>query len=127
MKTGSSNMSRRIESVGKCSLVESLSGADEHYLTATSCKAVFLSLSSFVLAFAFMIGSASSRLFEGWMMVLLQRPVRPVLSVWAYYFKKVSSHRPEPPRSMTSVTESMSQTSSPIPSKSFLIGAQLLK
>ncbi|GAX10966.1 hypothetical protein FisN_2Lh496 [Fistulifera solaris] len=36
--------------------------------------ALFLSLSSFVLAFAFMIGSASSRMFEGWLMVLLQRP-----------------------------------------------------
>ena len=36
--------------------------------------ALFLSLSSIILAFAFMIGSASSKMFEGWLFILLRRP-----------------------------------------------------
>lgn len=36
--------------------------------------ALFLSLSSVILAFAFMIGSASSKMFEGWLFILLRRP-----------------------------------------------------
>lgn len=37
--------------------------------------ALFLSLSSLILAFAFMIGSAASKMFEGWLFILVRRPV----------------------------------------------------
>jgi hypothetical protein len=36
--------------------------------------ALFLSLSSIILAFAFMIGSASSKMFEGFLFILVRRP-----------------------------------------------------
>lgn len=35
----------------------------------------FLSLSSIILAFAFMIGSAASKMCEGWLFILIRRPV----------------------------------------------------
>jgi uncharacterized membrane protein YdjX (TVP38/TMEM64 family) len=37
--------------------------------------ALFLSLSSITLAFAFMIGTASSRMFEGFLLILIRKPV----------------------------------------------------
>jgi small-conductance mechanosensitive channel len=37
--------------------------------------AMFLSLSSILLAFAFMIGTASSKMFEGFLFILIRRPV----------------------------------------------------
>jgi small-conductance mechanosensitive channel len=37
--------------------------------------ALFLSLSSIILAFAFMIGTASSKMFEGFLLILIRRPV----------------------------------------------------
>lgn len=37
---------------------------------------LFLSLSSIILAFAFMIGSAASKMCEGWLFILIRRPVR---------------------------------------------------
>jgi hypothetical protein len=37
--------------------------------------AMFLSLSSIILAFAFMIGTASSKMFEGFLFILIRRPV----------------------------------------------------
>lgn len=36
---------------------------------------LFLSLSSIILAFAFMIGSAASKMCEGWLFILIRRPV----------------------------------------------------
>jgi hypothetical protein len=36
---------------------------------------IFLSLSSVILAFAFMIGSASAKMFEGFIFILIRRPV----------------------------------------------------
>lgn len=36
--------------------------------------ALFLSMSSIILAFAFMIGSASAKYFEGLLFILVQRP-----------------------------------------------------
>ena len=36
--------------------------------------AVFLSLSSIIVGFAFMIGPAASKMFEGWLFILLRRP-----------------------------------------------------
>ena len=36
---------------------------------------MFLSLSSIILAFAFMIGTASSKMFEGFLFILIRRPV----------------------------------------------------
>jgi len=45
-------------------------------------QALFLSLSSIILAFAFMIGSASSKMFEGWLFILLQRPVSASFANW---------------------------------------------
>lgn len=39
-----------------------------------SPMALFISMSSFILAFAFVIGSAMSKMFEGWLFILLQRP-----------------------------------------------------
>jgi hypothetical protein len=38
--------------------------------------ALFLSLSSLILGFAFMIGTASSKFFEGCLFILVRRPVR---------------------------------------------------
>jgi hypothetical protein len=40
--------------------------------------ALFLSLSSLILAFAFVIGSAASKMFEGWLFILVRRPVSSV-------------------------------------------------
>jgi len=37
---------------------------------------IFLSLSSVILAFAFMIGSASSKYFEGLLFILVQKPCK---------------------------------------------------
>ena len=36
--------------------------------------ALFLSLSSIIVGFAFMIGPAASKMFEGWLFILLRRP-----------------------------------------------------
>jgi hypothetical protein len=56
------------------------------FYTVTTCTimsqlnynpfALFLSLSSIILAFAFMIGSAASKMCEGWLFILIRRPVR---------------------------------------------------
>jgi hypothetical protein len=43
--------------------------------TGFNPMAMFLSLSSIILAFAFMIGTASSKMFEGFLFILLRRPV----------------------------------------------------
>ena len=37
--------------------------------------ALFLSFSSIILAFAFVVGSSAAKVFEGWLFILLQRPV----------------------------------------------------
>jgi hypothetical protein len=42
--------------------------------------AMFLSLSSILLAFAFMIGTASSKMFEGFLFILIRRPVSEITS-----------------------------------------------
>jgi hypothetical protein len=42
--------------------------------SGVSPMALFISMSSFILAFAFVIGSAMSKMFEGWLFILLQRP-----------------------------------------------------
>jgi small-conductance mechanosensitive channel len=36
---------------------------------------IFLSISSITLAVAFMVGSASAKMFEGWLFILVRRPV----------------------------------------------------
>ena len=36
--------------------------------------AVFLSMSSIIVGFAFMVGPAASKMFEGWLFILLRRP-----------------------------------------------------
>jgi small-conductance mechanosensitive channel len=36
---------------------------------------IFLSISSLTLAVAWMIGSASAKMFEGWLFILVRRPV----------------------------------------------------
>lgn len=51
--------------------------------------AIFLSMSSIILAFAFMIGTASSKMFEGFLFILIRRPVsqkRRYLSLRIVYF-----------------------------------------
>jgi hypothetical protein len=42
---------------------------------------LFISLSSIILAFAFMIGSAASKMCEGWLFILIRRPVSYSMSV----------------------------------------------
>jgi hypothetical protein len=51
---------------------------------------LFISLSSIILAFAFMIGSAASKMCEGWLFILIRRPVSysmsVTLSAWTNHF-----------------------------------------
>ena len=49
--------------------------------------ALILSLSSLIIGFAFMIGAASSKMFEGWLFIFLRRPVsRTCLVCWLLPF-----------------------------------------
>ena len=39
---------------------------------------LIVSLTSVIVGFAFMVGSASSKMFEGWLFILVRRPVSVV-------------------------------------------------
>jgi hypothetical protein len=57
--------------------------------------ALFLSLSSVIVAFAFAIGSASAKIFEGILFILVRRPVRELglMNVGAYFLlRRLNPH-----------------------------------